>query len=47
MRDLLRQAEVQDLGLPAPRDEDVRGLEVPVHDVLGVGGVQRVGDLHA
>ena len=44
--DRLGEAEVQDLGLPALRHEYVGGLDVPVHDSLGVCGLQRVGDLH-
>ena len=43
----LGQAEVQDLGLPALGDEDVRGLDVPVNDPLGVRGVQGIRELNA
>ena len=39
------QAEVQNLGVSALGDEDVRGLDVAMHDAFGVRGVQRVGDL--
>ena len=41
----LRQAEVQDLRVPALGHEGVRGLDVAVDDALGVSGVQGVGDL--
>ena len=41
----LRDAEVEHLRLPAARDEDVRRLDVAVHDALGVRGIERVGDL--
>ena len=41
----LCQSEVEDLGLPALGDEDVRRLDVAVDDPLGVGGVQGVGKL--
>ena len=41
----LRQAEVEDLHLAARGDEDVRRLDVAVHDALGVRRFERVGDL--
>ena len=41
----LGQAEVEDLHLPALVDEDVLGLDVAMNDTLGMGFVQRVGDL--
>ena len=43
----LRQSEVEDLGQPAPGDEQVLRLEVPVDDPLLVGHRQTPGDLHA
>ena len=42
-----RQPEVEHLGVPAPGDEDVGGLDVAVQDALGVRQLNRVGDLHA
>ena len=42
---LLGQAEVEQLRLAAVGHEDVRGLDVPVDDSLGVGRIERVGDL--
>ena len=41
----LRQAEIDDLHLPRRRDEDVRGLDIPVHDAGGVRGLERIGRL--
>ena len=41
----LGQAEVEHLGLALGGDDDVRGLQVAVHDAVGVGHRQRVGDL--
>jgi hypothetical protein len=42
-----RQAEVEDLGSPVAAEEDVLGLEVAVHDALGVRRRQAVGDARA
>ena len=39
------QAEIQDLGVAALGDENVRGLDIAVHDVLRVGGIERIRDL--
>ena len=41
----LGQAEVQDLGLAPRAHDDVRGLEVAVHDAAGVGDRECVGQL--
>jgi hypothetical protein len=42
----LGQAEVQHLSLAALDNEDVRGLDVPVHDAFRVGRIRGVGDLN-
>ena len=41
----LGQSEVQNLGVAAFGDKDVGGLDVAVHDALGVGGIKSVSDL--
>ena len=41
----LRQSEIQNLCVSALGDEDVSRLDVAVDDALGVGGIERVGDL--
>ena len=41
----LRQPKVENLGVSALGDKDVRRLDVAVDDAFGVGGVERVGDL--
>jgi len=38
-------AEVDPVDEVAGRDQDVRRLDVPVHETVGMGGVQRLGDL--
>lgn len=41
----LRQAEVEHLGPTIARDEDVRRLDVTVHDAPHVRGLERIGNL--
>jgi hypothetical protein len=43
----LRDAEIEDLDRAAPGDEEVRGLDVAMHDALRVSGLECVGDLLA
>ena len=43
LRAHLRQSEVENLGVPAPRDENVRRLDVAMNDALAVRRIQRVG----
>ena len=43
--DGVRDAEVDHVDELAGRDEDVARLDVAVHDAVGVGGIQRLGDL--
>ena len=43
----LSQSEVENLGVSAFGDENVRGLDVAVNDAAGVGRVESVGDLDA
>ncbi len=43
----LRQAEVEDLGVAAIRDEEIRRLDVAVNNALSVGGIESVGDFDA
>ena len=38
-------AEIENLGAPVRRDHDVRALEVPVHDAVSMGVLERVGEL--
>jgi hypothetical protein len=37
-----RQTKIQNLGVATVGDEDVGGLDVPMDDSFGVGGIQRV-----
>ena len=43
----LRQAKVENLGLPSRRDENVGRLDIAVHDAFGVSGFQSVGNLNS
>ncbi len=45
LRRELGQAEIENLGLAALRDEDVGRLDVAMYDPAGVCRVERVGDL--
>src|ERR1035437_7767042 len=42
----LSQPEVENLGVTALGDEDVRGLDVPMDDASGMSGIERVGDVN-
>ena len=41
-----RQPEVQNLGVFAVGDENVRGLDIAVNNAFGVSGVQPIGNLN-
>src|SRR5712692_7033515 len=41
----LGQPEIEDLGVTALGDEDVRRLDIPVDNSLGMRGIQRIGNL--
>ena len=41
----LGQAKVQDFGVAAVRDKEVRRFNVAMNDSFGVSGIKRVGDL--
>ena len=45
MADRLGDAEVEQARSPIRSHEDVRGLEVEVHEAVGMEGLDRVGDL--
>ncbi len=42
----LRQAEVENLGVPAFGHKDIGGFDVAVNDAFGVCGIQGVGDFN-
>ena len=46
VRRQLGQTEVQNLGLPTRRHENVCRLDVAMNDALGMRGVQRIGNLN-
>jgi hypothetical protein len=46
-RGKLRQPEIKNLGVPALRDEDVRWLNIAMHDACGVSGIECVCDFDA
>ena len=45
--DKLGQAEIENFGLTALGDEDIRGLDVPMDDTSGVGNVEGIGNLNS
>jgi hypothetical protein len=47
VREEFRQAEIENLRLPALGDEDVSGLDVPMNNAFRMGGVERIGNLDA
>jgi len=42
----LGEAEVEHLHAVSIANEDVRRLDIPMHDALGMGGLERVGELN-
>src|SRR4029077_7055915 len=45
LRRQLGQAEIEDLGLPAQRDEDICRLDIAMHDSARMGCVERIRNL--
>ena len=43
----LGQAEIENFGVSAIGDEDIRRLDVAMNDALGMSGIERVGNLDA
>jgi hypothetical protein len=43
----LRETEVEQLRVPTRRDEDVRGLDIAVHNGGAMRRIQRIGDVDA
>ena len=41
--DILRQSEIENFGVPALGDENIRRLDIAVNDAALVGGLERVG----
>ena len=46
MKSNLGQPEVQNLGMSTLGNKDICRLDVAMNDPLGVGGVERIGDLN-
>src|SRR5271165_114908 len=42
----LRQAEVENLGVSTPGDENIGGLDIAMNDARLMGGVQRIRDVN-
>jgi len=43
----LRQSEIEDLGVAPFGDENVRRLDVAMHNAFGVGGVEYLGNINS
>ena len=43
----LGQTEIEDLGVTAPGNEDIRGLDVTMDDAGSVRGIECIGDFHS
>jgi hypothetical protein len=41
----LRQTEIENLGMSALGEEDIRRLDIPVDNACGMSGIECVGDL--